>query len=58
MKLKLTIDGKPYEVEVEIEEEQAARPYAPAAVDVLFGGAHGAAARDGGRERRRLDSRR
>ena len=33
MKLKLTIDGKPYEVEVEIEEEQApARTYAPAAV--------------------------
>ena len=31
MKLKLTIDGKPYEVEVEIEEE-APRVYAPAAV--------------------------
>jgi methylmalonyl-CoA carboxyltransferase 1.3S subunit len=32
MKLKLTIDGKSYEVEVEIEEEQPSRPYAPAAV--------------------------
>ena len=32
MKLKLTIDGKPYEVEVEIEEDQPVRNYAPAAV--------------------------
>ena len=32
MKLKLTIDGKAYEVEVEIEEEQTPRAYAPAAV--------------------------
>jgi methylmalonyl-CoA carboxyltransferase small subunit len=32
MKLKLTIDGKAYEVEVEIEEDQPVRNYAPAAV--------------------------
>ena len=32
MKLKLTIDGKAYEVEVEIEEDQPMRNYAPAAV--------------------------
>lgn len=32
MKLRITVDGKPYEVEVEIEETQQTPVYAPAAV--------------------------